>query len=549
MSDYLDALQRAEVTINQLNVFPVPDGDTGTNMRSTVESVVAALRVLRGDDRALTADTFTEEVARASLLGARGNSGIILAEYLRVLVEALSRPPGIDSALFADAIAEAGVAARGAVGAPSEGTILSVADAAARGASNALHRGGDLGTCARAVYLDARDALWATPTQLIVLERAGVVDAGGAGLVLLFGCLANLFTEQHSQVDLELPEGVQATLRSTRAPSPAVLHVHANDLIANYEVLLLLESDRESIVSLKREWSRIGDSIAIVGSTPTFRCHIHTTDTAAALQVASALGRVFDIEVNNLDRQVAEQAWVADAIGGDLLVRDQEVIGRDRPSTTAVVAVVDGEGMERVYRSLGVGVVLQGGPAMNLSTKEFLAGIARAKAREIILFPNNADEFAIAHQVASLHRAKVEVVEATDVAAAASAIVYFDPTCGAIDNAARMRLALSEVRTGEVIRAIRDAMTDAGAVHGGDLLAISGSRILAIGEDLVATTMQLLDRLVEERHELLTIYRGLTLGIDDLALVVEAIGECHPGLVIEQIDGGQRHAELLVALE
>ena len=549
MSDYLGALSQFEATINQLNVFPVPDGDTGTNMRSTIESVVTALMAARNESAPMTSEEIARVVARASLLGARGNSGIILAQYLRVLVETLSGAVVIDAELLANALNRASVAARAAVGSPSEGTMLSVADGAARGAEAATKRAHELGDLVDSIYRYAKDALWATPGQLVVLERAGVVDAGGAGLVLLFRCLVNRFGATSSPVELELPADVRATLLATVMPIAPSVSVHSTDHVAHYEVLLLLDTDRGSIDALTEIWSQIGDSIAIVGSAPTFRCHVHTSDTRGAVEAAGALGHAYAVEVTNLDRQVEEQDWVVGAIkvqGANLCSRSDD---RESLGSLAIVAVVDGEGMERVYRSLGVTVVLQGGPAMNPSTKEFLAGIDLAKAREIIVFPNNKNEYAIARQVAKLHEANVEVVEAPDAAAAASTIVHLDPNRGAKENADQMRLALSRVKTGEVTRSIRDAVTDAGEVHRGDYLAISGSKILGVASDLAGATATLVDRLVEDHHELITVYRGVVLGADDLDQVLEIIGKRHPGLVIEQLDGGQHHAELLVALE
>ena len=549
MADYLIALKRHEATINQLNVFPVPDGDTGTNMRSTVESVVLALGASNSEVAEISSDQIAGVVARASLLGARGNSGIILAQYLSVFVETCSGAAEIDATVLARALDRASTAARAAVGSPSEGTMLSVADGAARATVGTSWDSSALGALVDGVYGGARDALFATPGQLAVLRRAGVVDAGGAGLLLLFGCIAQRFGTMSSAVELELPEDVRSTLLESATPHREPARVQSQDQRAHYEVLLLLDTDQNSIDLLGEQWSRIGDSIAIVGAPPTFRCHVHTAEVEGAVQAAGALGRAYAIEVTDLDRQVEEQDWVFAAVR-DRASRtgDRRARGEDR-DLAGIVAVVDGEGMERVYRSLGVAVVLQGGPTMNLSTKEFLSGIELADANEIIVFPNNKNEFAIAHQVARLHSATVEVIEAPDCAAGASTIVRFDPSRDAKANAREMRLALAQVRTGEVTRAIRDTVTDAGEVHRGDHLAIAGSRILGVADDLAGALGTLVDSLVEVHHELLTVYRGANISIDDLDRALRPISERHRALVTEVQDGGQHHAELLVALE
>ena len=546
---YRDALGEFEETINQLNVFPVPDGDTGTNMRSTVDSVVAALSAPDGVGGPMGAEEFARTVSRASLLGARGNSGIILAQYLQAFTAICSERALVDAGLLTRAFEHASQAARGAVAMPSEGTVLSVADGAARGATAALGEGATLGDLVDSAYHAARAALWATPTQLPVLARSGVVDAGGAGLLLLFRTLASRFGATSSLVGLELPESVRATLLATVGTSSAAGHVASRGPVANYEVLLLLDTDQESIDALMRDWSAIGDSIAIVGTVPTFRCHVHTTDIGRALEAANGRGRAYAIEVTDLDRQVEEQDWVARAMTDRPRSSDDANDTGASPRALAVVAVVDGSGMEWVLRSLGVEVVLQGGAAMNLSTKEFLRGIDRANAREVIVFPNNKNEFAIAHEVARLHGGSVEVVEAPDAAAAASTIVLLDLGRGARENAQEMRRALLRVRTGEVTRAIRDATTEVGAARYGDHLAISGSKILGIAPDLVGAASILVDGLVEDHHELVTMYSGATLRVEELDALAEVVGGRHPNLVIEKLEGGQHHAELLVALE
>ncbi len=548
MDEYLAALIEFEATINQLNVFPVPDGDTGTNMRSTIESVVGALATSRGSSGSMTFEELARVVGRASLLGARGNSGIILAKYLQVLLATLSGAALVDARLLARALDLASTAARGAVGAPSEGTVLSVARGGAS-AGAAMGTGTDLGDLVDAVYARAREALWSTPDQLEVLARAGVVDAGGAGLLLLFLCLAQRFGATSSSVGLELPEDVRATLRRAVVPLPQAGPAHTPGAAARYEVLLLLDTDQASIDALTKRWSTIGDSIAIVGAPPTFRCHVHTTDIGGAVEAAGSLGRAYAIEVTDLDSQVEEREWVAEVIESPRTSVCDGREDRDGPRDLGLVAVVDGEGMEWIYRSLGVDVVLQGGPAMNPSTKELLAGIDLAHAREVIIFPNNKNEFAIAHEVARLHEVAVEVIEAPDAAAAASTIVHFDPTKSARANAETMRRMLGDVTTGEVTRAIRDALTDAGEVHPGDLLAISASKILGVARDLVGAATMLVDRLAEDRHEIITIYGGAAIGADDLEAIASSIGERHPRLEVEALEGGQHHAELLVALE
>lgn len=543
MHAYQRALLAHEHEINQLNVFPVPDGDTGTNMRSTLDSVLTALQEGCEDPNEVA-----HAIARGSLLGARGNSGIILAQYLRAMTESIGVESAVDAGGLAAVLRAATAAARSSVARPVEGTMLSVADGAAAGATEAYGDGDDLLGVATAGYRAAKAALWETPTQLPVLERAGVVDAGGAGLLLLFAAIVGCLRGDSGPLSMELPEPVATMLETSAAGVALDRLVGHGDGQPKYEVMFLFESDRASIDAFKTSWGAIGDSMVVVGDEPTWNCHIHTDDIGAAIEIAIEHGRPHEIRVTDLARQVAEEGWVSGSLANDKVV----AIGAAREpdgSTTAVVAVADGAGLEAILQSLGSAVIVEAGATMSPSIKELLMGVDRTHASEVVLLPNNKNVVAIAHEVSRLHHKSVVVLETENVLEAIAAMVHFDPHKRAEENLCAMRAGLSEVRTGEVTHAVRNATTDLGEVRIGEYLAIAQSHVVSIGGDLATVATGLVDGLLEDGHEILSLYRGESLDEDAFSTVVEALTKVYPDLVIEPYVGGQHHAELLVALE
>ncbi|HLK45995.1 MAG TPA: DAK2 domain-containing protein, partial [Acidimicrobiales bacterium] len=357
--------------INRLNVYPVPDGDTGTNMSLTVASVVAELD---GQDDGAAMVEVCRGIAHGSLMGARGNSGVILSQLLRGIAETMRDHADVGADVLAAALEHADRMARQAVVRPVEGTILTIARAAAEGARGKA----ELCALAHAARDAARVALDKTPEQLAVLAQAGVVDAGGAGLCLLFDALCHVVAGD------PLPEAPPLEHVEVHAPDVSAAHDtgHVGDL--RYEVMYFLEAGDASVPGFKEAWADVGDSIVVVGGDGLYNCHIHTDDVGAAIEAALDVGRPRNIRVTDLAEQVFEERWVREGASSPVAPEDRGPAPR-----TAVVAVIQGDGVARIFRSLGVRGLVTGGQSMNPSTKELLEAVEATGADEVVILPNN----------------------------------------------------------------------------------------------------------------------------------------------------------------
>ncbi len=524
VATYGELLRSYREVINRLNVYPVPDGDTGTNMALTIESVSDALGTL--DDGAPMGEV-AKAIAHGSLMGARGNSGVILSQLLRGLVASFPQNGEVTGPELAAALHRADELARQAVVRPVEGTILSVARAAATGARAHEESLSDLVRGARDA---AREALALTPEQLPVLKQAGVVDSGGSGLVLLFDALCYVLTGD------ELPV----------APNPDSIKVHVHEVPhaditpteLRYEVMYLLDADDAKMHAFREVWSGIGDSIVIVGGDGLYNCHIHTDDVGAAIEAALDAGRPHDIRVSDLAEQVIEERWVREASAGTLAtVMDDST--PDEPPVTAVVAVVVGEGVGRIFRSLGVRQLVLGGQSMNPSTEELVNAVRATGSRDVVILPNNRNVTPVAQQVNGLVDQNVAVVATSSIVEGFAALLAYDPDASVDANVTAMKSSACNVVAGEVTRAVRDSDTDAGQVHEGDWIGLSDSRVISIADSIAAASNQLLNELIRPEHELLTIIEGDGASPANTRRITEFLAEDFPQISVEVHHGGQ----------
>ncbi len=518
--------------INRLNVYPVPDGDTGTNMALTVESVVAAFGPDTDDP---TMESVCHAIANGSLMGARGNSGVILSQLLRGLVERWRAVVAVTPALLAESLSRADQLAREAVVRPVEGTILSVAHAAAQGAADATD---SLTHLVRSARDRARAALARTPDQLAVLKRAGVVDSGGTGLLLLFDALCHVVAGD--PLPVAPPADTIHVLVSedvARHPDDAVGHVR-------FEVMFLLEAPDASMPAFRDVWTRLGDSIAIVGGEGLYNCHIHTNDVGRVIEAGVDAGRPRHIRVTDLAEQVIEERWVreADVVGsppGDV----------ETAPVTAVVAVVVGDGVARIFRSLGVRAVVAGGQSMNPSTEEMVAAVRAVGSDQIVILPNNPNIRPVAEQVAGLVDATVRVVPTGSVIEGFAALLAYDPAADADHNAIAMAACAAHVIAGEVTRAVRDTWTDVGEVHVGDWIGLSARGVRAVSQSAAGAVNALLTDLVAPVHELVTLIEGDGSSTADTRRIIEFLAEHYPTLTVEVHHGGQPLYSYYVGVE
>jgi DAK2 domain fusion protein YloV len=516
VTTYAGLLRAQRDFINRLNVYPVPDGDTGTNMTLTLESVVA-------DVTALGTEVSMAEVCRAiaqgSLMGARGNSGVILSQMLRGLIQGFG-DDCVDATQLAAGLVRADVLARQAVARPVEGTILSVARAAAQGAQDA--------STLESVVHGARDAakvaLAKTPDQLAVLKQAGVVDSGGTGLVLWFDALCHVVAGD--------PLPPTPDIESINALPELHQSVEGDVGDLRYEVMFLLDADDDKMSAFRSGWETLGDSIVIVGGEGLYNCHIHTNNVGASIEAALDAGRPRQIRVTDLTEQVIEERWVREA---NVL---PEVPETPAP-TTAVVAVVVGEGVGRIFQTLGVRALVKGGQSMNPSTAELVEAVRATRSREVIILPNNRNIRAVAEQVNALLEVEVRVVATDSIVEGFAALLSYDPDASVDENLRAMSDSAQHVTAGEVTRAVRDTQTDVGDVRTGDWIGLGAGGVLAIDDSLEGVNEKLLTCLVKNQHELLTIIEGEGSSSAATRSLREFATAHFPQLGIEVHHGGQ----------
>jgi hypothetical protein len=433
---YRDVLRTHQAFINRLNVFPVPDGDTGTNMALTMESVVAELSATGASDMASVA----QAISYGSLMGARGNSGVILAQILRGLAETVRHADGLDGPALAGGLVRAADGAYSAVQNPVEGTILTVARGAADAAAGLGH-GAGLVEVLEAAQCGARDALARTPDLLAVLKTAGVVDSGGTGLVLLLDAFLAVTTGR------PLPQPPEISAAANLADPTMELTGHAGGEVGSdglrYEVMYLLEAPDDLIPAFRQVWAGIGDSIVVVGGDGLWNCHIHTDDIGASIEAALEAGRPRQIRVTDLFEEVEEERWVRNAAG-----TEAEGEPPEEHVACSVVAVCTGEGIRRIFRSLGVHHVVSGGQSMNPSTADLLDAIEATRSDEVVILPNNKNIVPVAEQAALQASKPVRVIPTRGIQEGFAALLEYDPEGGADSNVALMSASAARVVAG-----------------------------------------------------------------------------------------------------
>jgi DAK2 domain fusion protein YloV len=542
---FRDGLRSHQELINRLNVYPVPDGDTGTNMALTLESVIAEIDELDTPDF----DAVCQAIAHGSLMGARGNSGVILSQLLRGISEGLncpSRRPGARE--LSDALTIADRLAREAVMRPVEGTILTVARGAADGARAAAEAGKSLIDVAEASRSAAAEALALTPTQLPVLEQAGVVDAGGTGYLLFFDAVLTVVDGRAMPEPPELPAepfGALSPVPSGASASGGSADAELAGL--RYEVMYLLEAPDETIPSFKEVWAGLGDSIVVVGGDGLWNCHIHTDDIGAAIEASIDAGRPRAIRVTDLLDQVEEERWVREGAG---------TIGSGPSETppgptpvTGVVAVATGEGIGRIFRSLGVQGLIAGGQSMNPSTADLVAAVEAVRSDEVIILPNTGNIRPVAERVHDLTTKSVWVIPTENVAEGFAALLAYDPGSDGDVNARAMEASARKVVAGEVTRAVRESDSPAGPIAAGDWLGLSRDGIESVADTLAGAACALLDLLVSVDHDLVTIIEGEDSGAADTRRITEWLREHRPDVETEVHHGGQPLYPYLFSIE
>ena len=537
-----DGLSAHRQVIDNLNVYPVPDGDTGSNMTLTMQSVVENLDGVADD-----LEPLCTAVAHGALMGARGNSGVILAQILRgvsgVLRDSAATGSAPDGPVVAEALAAASDGAYSAVARPVEGTILTVMREASESAKAAAAAGGSLTEVFDAARDRGYDALSRTPEMLAVLAEAGVVDAGGAGLLLLFdACLAEV--DGRPMPEAPEPAAPPAAVAGTAEPAES-----AEPSIADlrYEVMFLLDAPDSSVDGFKAAWQSVGDSIVVVGGDGIWNCHIHTDDIGAAIEAGIAVGRPHRIQVTDLLDQAAEHSDSFTAPDSGLTAADTVVTPPAPPAPVeiteadrcSVVAVGAGTGVVDILMSLGAQRVVAGGQSMNPSTAELLAAVDSLPTGHVVVLPNNKNIIPVAEQLDGETERSVGVVPTRSVVEGFSSLLAFSAGATAAQNATAMAAAAGTVVHGEVTQAVRDASSSAGPISAGDWIGVGPDGIAAVESDVIAAATTLLGTIIDDDHELLTVLTGADAAPVATEAVIGYMAEHHGHVEVEVRQGDQ----------
>ena len=522
--------------VNRLNVFPVPDGDTGTNMLLTLQSAVEDIR----ESEAREISKIAALAAHGSLMGARGNSGVILSQIFRGFAKAVQGKDVLTPQELAGALEEAANAAYRAVIKPTEGTILTVARETGKAARLAADEpNSNVISVVKAAARAAKIATDNTPTQLAILREAGVVDAGGYGLQMML--------EGFLKTVEESEEAARVIGTSVRGPRPAAqVNLELPEEGWGYCTEFLIEGRGMVVEKVREDIAAMGNSALVVGEPDLIRVHVHTNEPTKVLAYASSIGNLTKTKVDDMSKQhrVILEAEVPGANGQSAL-QPLEL----RPNGVGMVAVVAGSGLSEIFRGLGVDGLVEGGQTMNPSTKDMLDAVDSLPYDEVLLLPNNANVILAARQVPELSKKKVHMLPTRTVPQGIAAVVAFNASRTGDENEVAMNDATRGVQTIEVTHAVRDSKVDGIRVKKGDVIALINDKLTHRGDDYGSVVSLALKELGTDDYELVTIYKGKDARDGELKSLTESIEKDYPKLEVEVLDGGQQHYPFILSVE
>ncbi|MGH7903761.1 MAG: DAK2 domain-containing protein [Candidatus Dormibacteraceae bacterium] len=547
----LDRLAANQEEVNRLNVFPVPDGDTGTNMLLTLQSAVDDIRESEAQDIGKIAAL----AAHGSLMGARGNSGVILSQIFRGFAKQVQGKSELAPGDLAAALEEAANAAYRAVIKPTEGTILTVAREAGRAASTAAEEAGaTIRSVIEASTEAARAAVERTPTQLAILKEAGVVDAGGFGLQLML----EGFLKGVEGGDGAIPAGQHRSnnhhgLASRPAPAAAAAQksLALPEAGWGYCTEFILEGKGLDVEDVRDRIAAMGNSVLVVGEPELIKVHVHTQEPAKVIGLASEFGSITKLKVDDMSEQhrliLEESSHEGSDAGAGRTARPAP--RQDRPNGVGLVAVVAGEGLIGIFRGLGVDAIVEGGQTMNPSTQDMLNAVNEVPYPVVLLLPNNKNVLPAAAEVARLTAKTVHVVRSRSVPQGIASVVSFSPDRDLDQNIRAMEQALDQVRTIEVTRAVRDTRADGMAVKKGDIIALVDSKLESSGSDYADVVVKALSKVGGSGRELVTVYTGEGATVEEAESLAADLSSRFPDLEVELQAGGQQHYPFILSLE
>lgn len=549
-------LEHKKEWINELNVFPVPDGDTGTNMSMTIMSAAKEVAAIENPDMV----SLAKAISSGSLRGARGNSGVILSQLFRGFTKVIREYDEINAAILASACDKAVETAYKAVMKPKEGTILTVAKGAAKRANDlALAGERDLEVFISEVIKEAEAVLAQTPEMLPVLKQAGVVDSGGQGLVeVLKGGLDALLGKE---LDLSI-ESAPKTASAENNVVPSNIEAQANAEIkfcycTQFLIMLNKTFNIKQEMDFKEYLSSIGDSIVVVADDEIVKVHVHTNDPGLAMQKALRYGSLTTIIIENMrlerDEKVSdmmEKQMQSTELPGNLSSNTDSAAPTSEHKDTGFIAVSIGEGMNEIFRSLGVDYIIEGGQTMNPSTEDMLNAIEKINADNIFIFPNNKNIILAANQAKQLTKDKnIIVIPTKTVPQGITAIINYVPDVSIEENEAVMTQEVQHVATGQVTYAVRDTMIDDKEIHQGDFMGIGDKGILSVGKDLQTVAFDMILEMMSDEYELISIYYGDIIKEEQAQKLADMVKAQYSSCDVELQFGGQPIYSYIVSAE
>ena len=532
-----NALDARKEIINDLNVFPVPDGDTGTNMTMTIMSAAREVAALEED---ADMQQLCKAISSGSLRGARGNSGVILSQLLRGFTKEIKKAEEVDVQVLTKAFEHAVASAYKAVMKPKEGTILTVARAGSEKALQICDGTENIIELVNSVVLYMRDVLDMTPDMLPVLKEAGVVDSGGEGLLTILEGAYDCLLGKNVNYDIKTDEGMVPSV-SAGAKTEAIADV---DIKYGYctEFIIMLEKkfSRQDELEFKAYLESIGDSIVCVADEDIVKIHVHTNDPGLAIQKALTYGSLTRMKIDNM-REEHNERVIRDADRKAQEQKEAEKQAEEMPHKEhGFISVSVGDGLNDIFRELGVDYVIEGGQTMNPSTEDILDAISKVNADNIFLLPNNSNIILACEHAKDLTKDKnIYVIPTKNIPQGITAMVNFVEGITASENAETMKASLSEVKAGQVTYAVRDTSVDGKTIKAGDIMGLSDKTIETVGSDIVDTTVALLSKMLDEDSELVTIYIGQDGSMEDARQIEKEVEKIDSELEVEIQYGGQ----------
>lgn len=523
--------------INSLNVFPVPDGDTGTNMWMTFSSAVEEIKELKHD----TIENISKVLSRGALMGARGNSGVILSQILRGFAKGLENQEIATVEEFKNALREGSNYAYKAVMRPTEGTILTII----RAAAEAGEKSAKLDVCEflNEVITYSEEILSKTPEMLPQLKEAKVVDAGGAGLLLILNGMYEAL-----QLNLEADINKDVTSSKTFTPKTAQSTIGTENIKFGYCTEFFVYANNVDVDNFKMELEKHGDSMVVVGLEDVVKVHIHTNDPGIVLSKAVQLGELSKIKIDNMREQhrhiICNDEEVEKAVKIELSENKVE-----EPKKYGFISVARGEGIKSILEELGVDEVIEGGQTMNPSTQDMLDRIESLNAENIFIFPNNKNIIMAAKQAVDLTDKKVYVIPTKTIPQGVSALTMFNPEASAEDNIAEMESVIGNVSTGSVTYAIKDTESDGIKINKDDVLGLVEEKIVKVGKDIYSVCENILDNMVGEDSELITVYYGEDCEEEKVQELINLLEDKFEDLDVQCYEGKQPLYYFIVSVE